>query len=198
MQTCFSNWLTPSPDTGTGAPADCSHNLLITMKNQTRGESPLSATPCSVLLERGKEFRFNDHVCVEMLMGVPIERRSGRLVQVRKGCGQFGSNTYFMRLRDGSLATFENVMIRHVDDEQFGDAFYRLNGKDAPVIPPQAIVDSDSEAATYTICGKWPESGFIVDAPKQPETLGIFSMAISSPNDEVCHGANNQKGNDNE
>lgn len=37
---------TPSPDTGTGEPADCSQNLLTTMKNQTRGESPLSATPC--------------------------------------------------------------------------------------------------------------------------------------------------------
>lgn len=38
---------TLSPDTGTGAPADRSHNLLTTMKNQTRGESPLSETPCS-------------------------------------------------------------------------------------------------------------------------------------------------------
>jgi hypothetical protein len=36
-----------SPDTGTGAPDDCSHNDQITMKNQTRGESPLSATACS-------------------------------------------------------------------------------------------------------------------------------------------------------
>ena len=35
-----------SPDTGTGAPADCSQNLLTTMKNQTWGESPLSETPC--------------------------------------------------------------------------------------------------------------------------------------------------------
>lgn len=38
-----------SPDTGTGAPADCSHNLLTTMENQTQGESPLSATPCWAL-----------------------------------------------------------------------------------------------------------------------------------------------------
>ncbi len=36
--------LTMSPDTGTGAPANCSHNYLIKMKTSTRGESPLSAT----------------------------------------------------------------------------------------------------------------------------------------------------------
>jgi hypothetical protein len=145
-------------------------------------KAPLDAPICSVLLERGKEFRFNDHVCVEMLMGVPIEKRTGRLVQVRKGCGQFGSCIYFLRMRDGSLATFENVMIRHVDDEQFVDAFYRLNGKEAPVIPAQAPADSESETSTYTIGGEWPETGFIVGAPKQPETTGSFSMVISSPN----------------
>lgn len=152
------------------------------MKNQTRGESPLSATPCSVLLEYGKEFRFNDHVCVEMLVGVPIEKRTGRLVQVRRGCGQFGSCVYMLRLRDGSLATFENVIIRHVDDEQFVDAFYRLNEKEAPVIPDQSPAASDSETATYSIGGEWPEIGFIVDEPKQPETPGSFTMMISSPN----------------
>lgn len=155
------------------------------MKTSTTERSPLGSGTCSVLLERGKEFRFNDHVCIEMLMGVPIEKRTGRLVQVRKGCGQFGSCIYFLRMRDGSLATFENAMIRHVDDEQFVDAFYRLNGKEAPVIPDQAPVDSDSETATYTIGGEWPETGFIVDAPKQPETPGCFSMAISSPNPPV-------------
>ena len=152
-------------------------------KSNTERGAVAPATPCSVLLERGKEFRFNDHVCVEMLMGVPIEKRTGKLVQVRKGCGQFGSCIYFLRMRDGSLATFENAMIRHVDDEQFVDAFYRLNGKEAPLIPDQAPVDSDSKTSTYTIGGEWPETGFIVDAPKQPKTPGCFSMAISSPND---------------
>lgn len=69
----------------------------------------------------GKSFRFNDHVCVEMLFGVPDEERTGRLVQVRKGCGQFGSDLYFIRLRDESLMTFENAMIRKVDDTEFED-----------------------------------------------------------------------------
>jgi hypothetical protein len=156
--------------------------LPIKMKTSTTERFPLGSGACSVLLERGKEFRFNDHVCIEMLLGVPIEKRTGRLVQVRKGCGQFGSNIYFLRLRDGDLVTFENVLVRHVDDEQFVDAFYRRNGQAAPVIPEQALYDGDSVAATYSIGGKWPETGFIVDAPKQPETPGCFSMTIAAPN----------------
>jgi len=144
--------------------------------------------PRMVLLERGKEFRFNDHVCIEMVLGVPLEKRTGRLVQVRKGCGQFGSNIYFVRLRDGSLATFENALIRHVDDEQFVDSFYRMNGKEAPVIPEQSPYEIDSTAATYSIGGKWPETGFVVDTPKQPETHGSFAMTISSPDEEAAVG----------
>ena len=144
----------------------------------------LDAATCSVLVERGKEFRFNDHVCIETLFGVPIENRTGRLVQARKGCGQFGSNIYFIRLRDGSLVTFENALIRHVDDEQFVDAFYRRNGQAAPVIPDQAPDENDSVNATYSIGGQWPETGFIVAAPKQPETPGSFAMTISSPNND--------------
>lgn len=134
----------------------------------------------TVLHERGREFRFNDHVCIEMLLGIPIERRTGRLVQVRKGCGQFGSDIYFIRLRDGSLMTFQNALIRHVDDEQFVDAFYRSNGKAAPEIPDQPDDFGDSVDETYTIQGEWPETGFIVASPKQPRIPGCFSMTISS------------------
>jgi hypothetical protein len=134
-----------------------------------------------VLEERGKEFRFNDHVCMEWLMGVPDEKRTGRLVQVRKGCGQFGSNTYFLRLRDGGLQTFENVWIRHVGDKDFEDSFYRFNGKEPPIIPEQEIDPADAVDVTYTIMNKWPETGFIIKYPSQPETPGSFSMMITSP-----------------
>jgi hypothetical protein len=44
---------TLSPDTGTGAPADCSHNYQTKMKTSTRGESPLSATPCCASWAKG-------------------------------------------------------------------------------------------------------------------------------------------------
>jgi len=84
-----------------------------------------------------EKFAFNDHICVELMMGVPDEKRTGRLVQVRKGAGAFGSDIYILRLRDGSLAAYENALIRHVNDVRFEDAFYRSNGKTPPIIPEQ-------------------------------------------------------------
>ena len=144
----------------------------VSRKSQTIG---------SVLNERGKEFVFNDHIYGEMLMA-PEEKRSGRLVQVRKGCGQFGSNVYFVRLRDGSLMTWENVMIRHIDDERFIEAFYLSNGNEPPIVSAQAVDESDSVDVEYTIGGEYPETGFIIEAPKQPETPGHFAMMITKPN----------------
>ena len=132
----------------------------------------------SVYSYRGREFRFNDHVCVEMLIGIPDEERTGRLVQVRMGCGQFGTDIYLMRLRDRTLRAFENVMIRHIDDRNFEDAFYRSNGRTPPAIPDQATDDSDTENVEYTIAGKYPETGFIVEKPAQPQKPGFFAMTI--------------------
>ena len=132
----------------------------------------------SVFHSDGKEFRFNDHVCIEMLMGVPDEKRTGRLVQVRKGCGQFGSCVFLVRLRDGSLMAFENAMIRHANDKRFENAFYRSNGKQPPVIPDQPENPADSETVEYSIREQWPEVGFIIETPSQPQTPGAFSMMV--------------------
>jgi hypothetical protein len=128
----------------------------------------------------GKIFRFNDHICVEMLMGVSDEKRTGRLIQVRKGVGAFGSDLYLVRLRDESLMSFHNVMIRRVDDKRFEFAFYTSNGVQAPVIPPQLVYPSDSPEMEYTIRDEWPEIGFIVDNPKQPKYgQQMFGMRIT-------------------
>jgi hypothetical protein len=129
-----------------------------------------------------EQFAFNDHVCVEMLMGVPDEKRTGRLVQIRKGAGQFGTDVYLIRLRDGTLMSFENVMLRHVGDEGFEDAFYRSNGVIPPVIPDQPIYESDAEDAEYTLGNKWPETGFVIENPKQPDSdVQSFAMTITTP-----------------
>jgi len=136
--------------------------------------------------EYSKEFKFNDYVYVEMVMGIPDEKRSGRLVQVRKGCGQFGSNKYMLRLRDNSLMCFENVMIRKVDDREFEEAFYTMNGRNPPVIPDQPVYEEDSESCTYYINDEWPETGFIIEKPSEPETPGVMSMSISN-NKTILH-----------
>ena len=113
--------------------------------------------------DRKKEFSFNAHVVVEMLIGVPDEERTGRLVQVRKEGGRFGMDLYFIRLRDGDLRTFENVLIRHVDDKDFIRAFYISNGVQPPEVPEQEPYPGDTETATYKIMGQFPETGFIIE-----------------------------------
>lgn len=129
----------------------------------------------------GKVFKFNDHVCMEMTMGVPIEKRTGRLVQVRKGCGQFGSDIFFIRLRDGGLQCWENAMMRHVGDKEFERAFYLSNGNQPPVIPEQPIDAIDTTGDEYSIAGKYPETGFIVEKPTQPQTPGAFAITVLTP-----------------
>lgn len=113
----------------------------------------------SQYVTRGRTFRFNDHVVIEMLLGVPDELRTGRLVQVRKNKGQFGSDILFVRCRDGSLRTFENCLVRHVGDTDFEESFYLLNDQKPPVVPDQPPSEDDSEKETYTIGKDYPETG---------------------------------------
>lgn len=136
--------------------------------------------------ERGKTFKFNDHVCIEMLFGVPDEKRTGRLVQVRKGVGAFGSDVLFIRLRDGSMMAFHNALMRHVGDRSFEDAFYRSNGKEPPVVPNQPVDESDSIEQEYTIRDEHGETGFIIENPKQPASQKqSFAMAIKNNGDVI-------------
>lgn len=94
-------------------------------------------------------FRFNDIVeatCVFM----PRKEVIGRLVQVRKKTGQFGSDVYFIRrFSTGKLMTFENVGLRHYDEPLFENAIDRM--------------EIDSPEQEYTISGEFPEIGFIIE-----------------------------------
>lgn len=109
---------------------------------------------------RSDVFRFND--VVEFLFTLlPEEDRIGRLVQVREGCGQFGSDVYFIRRASGALITGENCRLQHSD-------------KDIPVDP------TDATTVEYSIKGKYPEAGFVVEAPRQPQTPPVaFGFAIT-------------------
>lgn len=137
--------------------------------------------PATYTSDRGRVFRFNDHVVIEMVMGVPDEKRTGRLVQVRKGKGSFMSDLLFIRLRDGSLCTFDNVLLRHAGDKDFEEAFYLTNGRTPPHAPEQPPFDGDSEATEYLIGEAYPETGFVIEQPKQPDDAKqSFSMMIIS------------------
>lgn len=139
-----------------------------------------------------RRFAFNDPVCMELLLGVPDEKRTGRLVQVRKGRGAFGSDIFIIRLRDKTLVTFENVLIRQVNDAQFEDAFYKSNGKTPPVIPKQEPFEGDSVETEFTIDNKWPETGFLIEQPKQPPSpKQSFSMIITPPAKSVGFSGEN-------
>jgi hypothetical protein len=139
----------------------------------------------AVYHHRGEDFKFNDHVYMEAVIA-PEEKRSGRLVQVRKGCGQFGSDLYFVRLRDNSLMTFENVFMRHVDDEKFEEAWYVCNGREPPKIPPQQINEDDSPNVQYSMAGGlYPEIGFIIENPQQPQTPGMFTLTVVEGDEDL-------------
>ena len=107
----------------------------------------------------GKQFQFNAVVkCItlSMMRGSDVV---GRLVQVRKGCGQFGSDVILLRMPDGNLGSFENELIEASN--------------------VAVSIGSDSSGVEYTIQNKWPETGFIVEKPCQPETSGSFVIAQS-------------------
>jgi hypothetical protein len=109
----------------------------------------------------GQEFRFNDPVkCVtlSMMRQTPV---IGRIVQVRTKCGQFGSEVYIMRHPDGTLGSYENEMLKAIDD-------------DLPKGP-------DAEDHEYTIAGKYPQVGFLIESPDQPQTPGFFTMMVTTP-----------------
>jgi len=125
-------------------------------------------------------FKFGDLVVVEMVMA-PDEKRVGRLVQVRKGVGAFGMDMYIIRLHDGSYQTFDNVKLRKANDIEFENNFYRFNGRTPPEVKDEDSYPEDEPDLEYTIMGVWPETGFIVADPKQPNSeTQSFSMVIMS------------------
>lgn len=101
----------------------------------------------------GEKFNFNDTVRC-LCTGV-----MGSLVQVRKGCGQFCSDVYFIRKFDGGLQSVENEWIRKIDLKN-----------------PQELDEPNME---YTLKGEFPETGFLIEKPKGWEVKNAsFSIVI--------------------
>jgi len=94
----------------------------------------------------------------------------GRIVQVRKKSGAFGSDTILLRQSDGLLYSYHNMGFFSVDPEfteQYEEAM-----KYSDELKKDKIGD------TYDIMGVNPASGFIVDG--LDDTNGkIYSFAIT-------------------
>lgn len=112
--------------------------------------------------EIGYQFRFNDMVECTMTL-LPRDKTVGRLIQIRKGKGQFGSDQYLIRRADGTLGFFENVGLRHTSD----------------VVP---VCEDDCTTAEYTHQGGlYPEAGFLIANPSQPDAPPTaFGLTISN------------------
>jgi len=79
----------------------------------------------------------------------------GYVTQIRMKCGAFGSDIYFVREANGNLGTHEN------------QSFWKLTKDQANSLAPffthlPAEELAENPNLTYTVCGEYEESGFIV------------------------------------
>lgn len=109
----------------------------------------------------GTEYEFNDQVEILGVFGPPPV---GRLIQIRKGVGAYGSDLIFIRLPNGDLHTYHNVML-----SKYGI------GATLPLDP------DDSTEQEYTIGGEKPETGFVIEEPSQePEPSPAFAITVTT------------------
>lgn len=150
------------------------------------GDDNPGDTPATYMSGGRYPLRFNSLVVIEMTMGIPAEHRIGRLVQVRRGTGPFGTDTVIIRCRDGSLRTFCNCLVRPAGDRDFEDSFYRFNGQSPPVIGDESEYPCDGPGNEYLIAGEYPEVGFLVEEPAGPPPPAVsFAIAIGKHNDNL-------------
>lgn len=113
---------------------------------------------------RTEEFGFNS-IVVPMLLG---RLEFGRLVQVRRKSGVFGTDTVFVRVPGGELKSYQNC------------GFFGIN-REYVHLYENAMADTkvDEPNMTYTLQGNNPATGFVVEG--LDDTGGeaaSFSMAI--------------------
>lgn len=98
------------------------------------------------------------------------EPRFGRLIQVRKKSGAFGSDTVLLREYDGSLKSYHNMGFFTVADD-----FKSIYENAMKEVDEKNI---DSIDHSYSIMGKNPAKGFVVEGID--DTNGdIYSFAIT-------------------
>ena len=108
------------------------------------------------------------------------EPNFGRVVQVRKKSGAFGSDTVLLRESDGGLQSYHNMGFFSVADEflpMYENAMKEVDEK-----------NKDKEGDSYTIEGKNEATGFIVDGLDDTDgKLYSFAMTIKTEtNGSAC------------
>ena len=122
-----------------------------------------------------EKYGFNTIVISGPCVGnIPDNLKVGRLVQVRKESGAFGSDTILIRTMDGDLQSFHNQSFFKVVDEY--KSYYEELFKDLEIDVPNR---------TYTICNEHKAEGFVVENMDctNGKTYG-FAMSISVKKDE--------------
>lgn len=113
------------------------------------------------------------------------EKRIGFCVQIRKNCGQFGSDMVFLRHPDGSLTTHEN------------QAYFAMTA-DQELLARELFTDlpeNEDYSEGYRCCDKVHEVGFLIThsastpTPNQPFSLTIKSdhSDDTSPETFIAH-----------
>lgn len=109
-----------------------------------------------------------------------VTRRIGYCVQVRKGCGQFGSDMVFLRHPDGALSTHENQSYLVMTDEQKQMALEIFE------CLPHDEANEDGSDPEYTIGGEFGETGFlIIDSKTEPTPNAPFQITIKNSNGDT-------------
>jgi hypothetical protein len=103
-------------------------------------------------------------------VGGSTEGRIGYCVQIRKNCGQFGSDMVFLRRPDGGLTTHENQGYYPMTDEQ--EKLARSLFAELP--------EDEDYSEGYLCCGKVHELGFLIDHSKSTPTPNTpFNLTVS-------------------
>jgi hypothetical protein len=104
-------------------------------------------------------------------MGATREKRIGFCVQIRKNCGQFGSDMVFLRHPDESLTTHENQSYFAMTAEQ--ESLARTLFTHLP--------EDEDYSEGYRCCDKVTEIGFLIDHSKsKPMPNTPFNLTIES------------------
>lgn len=107
------------------------------------------------MINKWDDSHFNEYVITGIQAGPSnINRRVGRIVQVRLKEGAFGTALVFLRHPDGGLTTHEN------------QSFVPLKGEDRKIVEQMFkdnnVCQDDPFNHEYTIAGKYPAKGFII------------------------------------